>query len=167
MMDNNGEFYSFNESVKLCPGDEYQGELAIRKTFPWQIHIAGIMKAGLYKEKSGFSLLKGIQFNSDEYITRRLLFEGRTLVSGKSKYFYRANPNSTTKKKHNIKSFQQLDVNELIISYLKYNNIFDLAELISKNQKYIFKKLIADYKFSEENEKNLKIIDEYRAKYDF
>jgi glycosyltransferase involved in cell wall biosynthesis len=166
MMENDGKYYSFNDAVGLKCGDVYFGENSLRRTFPWQIHLSGIIKKKHYNLNSGFEKINGLSYNSDEYITRRLLYEGKILINGKSRYYYRSNMSSTTKKKGNFKSLQQLDVNELIFIYLLEKNLIDLAVLVKSNQNNVFNKVKSNLNYYDLNEEERKIYDSYRSKYE-
>jgi hypothetical protein len=144
----------------------YFGENSLRRTFPWQIHLSGIIKKKHYNLNSGFEKINGLSYNSDEYITRRLLYEGKILINGKSKYYYRSNMNGTTIKKGNLKSLQQLDVNELIYIYLLEKNLIDLAILVKRNQNNVFNKIKSNLNYDDLDEEERKIFDSYRSKYE-
>jgi hypothetical protein len=75
------------------------GEDAVELTLgSWSIHAAGVARIELYlKAYAGFSL---ISTNADEIITRLAFLNSATVVSCKKKYYYVANPQSTTRTIH-------------------------------------------------------------------
>jgi hypothetical protein len=73
---------------------------------------------------------------------------------------------STTKKKGDFKSLQQLDVNELIFIYLLEKNLIDLAVLVKSNQNNVFNKVKSNLNYYDLNEEERKIYDSYRSKYE-
>ena len=91
-------WYSFSDSQGLQKGDTYSGTRAFALTFPWQIHGVCLWRAKLIKSYATDPSDTENPYNSDEFLSRKLLLHSNKVVYGTGKYFYETNSDSITNK---------------------------------------------------------------------
>lgn len=157
-------FYSGKESSLYTPKDSslfnraFTGKECIKLTlFKWQIGAnGGLIKKQIY-EKAYQTIDPEINYScADEFLTRHLLLLAEKVSFSPSKYYYRINPDSVTKKK-SLKNFDIIENNIRLIEFIEKNFSKNSQEYIlmqRQNLHDIFRSLriLNDNKFSKENQ---------------
>ena len=92
-LSHNGENFRAHCNPSFLP---VSGQEALKMTLgAWRIHIAGVARKEIYTR--AYQNIHIDCYNSDELITRLAFCEARFVFGSPKKYFYRINPDSTTK----------------------------------------------------------------------
>lgn len=140
------------------------GKQACIEALTWNIHGFTLSATKLYKNE----FFPEDAFDSDEFITRKILFKSNKVVFSKGIFFYRQdNPNAITKK-YTKKNFYVLNTLKRLFDFLEENNfnqkIVILAQFDLYRKLIKYSALFHLFRFDSESDKEeiKKFLDEFK-----
>jgi glycosyltransferase involved in cell wall biosynthesis len=117
-----GQFISFFSEHGRSFGQKMTGVEAFSSTFPWTVHLVGLWCRRLVDEFAIDGANAFNNYDSDEFLGRKIVLAANEVYFGSAKYFHCRNPDSITTKL-SFRRLSSLDTNRRLLALAEDQNL--------------------------------------------